>query len=227
MQSVEVLAAQAREHRRPVPADNPFLAVEGMMSDWISQGLTAWGKARDAAYENTFLTAYGSPLLRARVGLGQTKETDGQRIERDLVREADAHKMKSELEQRFEVGDTLDAAVRALCWVHQPERTFDEREFAVLKQFHSAQPPAERRSFSEFKEVLKEQALLVRLDHERAIAAIPKLIDGQPDKSRASLGALHKVLDARDGLTDEGRRRLKRIDALFKADGGRQEAPHA
>jgi hypothetical protein len=230
MQPIQALAQAAREHRRPVAPDNPFLALERMMSDWIGRTLDGWRVVRDAAEETAFLTAYGSPLLRAAAGLGQSEEIGGRRVERDLVREADALRLRSRLEQRFEAGEPLDAAVRALCYVHAPEPDFDEREFAVLKQLHAAQPAAERRSFAEFKEILKEQSLLVRIDGERAIAAIPKLVEHEPEKSRASLRALHKVLGARDGLTEEGRRRLERVDALFEArtaPAGRTEASHA
>jgi pimeloyl-ACP methyl ester carboxylesterase len=217
MNFVEPLAKAARENRQPVSPDNPFLVAEKTMSDWITQSLETWGAARDAMVENVFLATYGSPLLRAAVGLGQAEETGGRRVERDLVREADAMRLKSELDQRFEIGEPVEAALRALCYVNQAEGDFDEREFAVLKQLHEAQPLGERRSFAEFKEILKEQSLLMRLDGERAVAAIPKLLENQPEKSRASLEALHKVVDARDGLSEEGKRRLQRVEALFEA----------
>jgi pimeloyl-ACP methyl ester carboxylesterase len=217
MAPVAGLAAAARENRRPVPEDNPFLALEGAMSDAIARTLDTWRVFRDAAEESFFLAAYGSPLLRAAVGLGQAEAAQGRRIERDLVREADAARARVALEQRFEAGAPLEAGLRALCYVHDSEGSFDEREWNVLKRFHEAQPPAERRSFGELKETLKEQSLLIRLDGERAIAAIPRLLADQPERSRATLDALHEVIDARDDLSDEGRRRLDRIDALFEA----------
>jgi hypothetical protein len=226
MQQVEVLAKEARENRQPVSPDNPFLALQDLMATSISNGLEHWRVARDLATQSFFLNTYGSKLLRAAVGMGQTDEPTGRRVERDLAREADTLRMRSELEQRYEVGEPIEAAVRALCYVHQPQRTFDEREFAMLRRLHAAQPPAERRSFAEFREIVREQSLLVRLDGERAVAAIPKLIENHPEASRASLGALHKVIEAReDGLSEEGQRRLKLIDALFESR--LPEAPHA
>jgi hypothetical protein len=229
MQPVAGMAQAAREKRQPVQPDNPYLVMEGLMSDWITQSLEAYGAARDAMVENLFHATYGSPLLRAMTGLGPAKEATERRVERDLVREASEARLIAQLEQRFEVGEPVDAALRALFYVHQPERHFDEREFAVLKQFHAAQPQAERRSFSELKDVLKEQSLLVRLDGERAVAAIPNLLKNHPDKGRASLAALHKVIDARDGLSEEGKRRLVRVDALFQAkpDPTKVETHHA
>jgi hypothetical protein len=223
MQPLEPLATLVREHRRPAPTDNPFLALEGLMSDWVRRSLEAYQTVRDAAVETIFLTTYGSPLLRAAVGLGQAEAVAGRRVERDLLREADEARARAELEQRFDVGEPVEAALRALYYVHQPERNVDERQYAVLRQIRAGLPPAERRSFAELKTVLKEQSLLVRLDAERAIAAIPKLLEDRPDRSRASLEALHKVIDARDGLSDEAKRRLARIDALFDAGTARQD----
>jgi len=223
-------AVMAREQRQPVSSDNPFLAFERQMSSWITSSLEAWGAARDAMEEGLFLTAYGSPVLRAGVGLGQVEEGAGRRVERDLVREADAARARAALEERFEVGEPVAAALRAICYVNEAEGNFDERQFAVLRRFHDAQPLKERRSFGELKEILKEQSLLVRLDGERAVAAIPKLIADQPEKGLSSLDVLHKVIDARDGLSEEGRRRLERVEPLFEtspSSAAGAEAPHA
>jgi pimeloyl-ACP methyl ester carboxylesterase len=230
MQAVEPIARAVRDERRPVGSDNPFLAFEELMSACISRSLEAWGSARDAMSEAAFMTTYGSPLLRAAMGLGTAEETGGRRIERDLARETHASRLRAQLEQRFEVGGSVEAALRGLCYVLQSEGEFGEREFAVLKHLHAAQPPKERMSFAEFKDLLKTQSLLMRLDPERAIGAIPKLIEGHGKASGALLGALHKVIAARDGLSEEGKRRLERIDSLFETAGrptAEMEASHA
>ena len=71
MAPVAAWAEQVRANRRPVGADNPFLAVERMMSDWIAGGLEAWGKARDSVVEEIFLNIYGAPWLQAVIGLAR------------------------------------------------------------------------------------------------------------------------------------------------------------
>ena len=65
--------------RQPPPgrADNPFLAVERMMSDWIAGGLESWGKARDSIVEELFLNLYGAPWLQAAVGLAEMTRDAG------------------------------------------------------------------------------------------------------------------------------------------------------
>jgi hypothetical protein len=136
-------------------------------------------------------------------------------MERDLVREADEARLRSQLEARFEVGGAAEAASRALIYVSQPAGGYDERGFTMLKQMRTAQPPASRRPVGKLKEMLKEQFLLMRLDEERAIAAIPKLLPSSAQHRQAALDALHGVVEASGGMAEEGKRRLARVDAMF------------
>ncbi len=77
---------------------------------------------------------------------------------------------------------------------------------------------------------MREQYLLVRLDEERAIAALPKLLGADANERKATLDVLHRVLAARGDMSDEGKRRLARVEALFdvKPEKARKaEAAHA
>lgn len=218
MAGVGTLAQTVRESRAPVSADNPLLAWEQAFANWMSTSLEAWGHARDAMTEQMFLHTYGSPLLQAMAGL-ETPAPPARRIERDLVREADEARLRSELETRFESGGAAEAASRALIYVSEPGGGFDERGFAMLRRIRAAQPAASRRPMGKLKEMLKEQSLLVRLDEERAISAIPKLLPESPDQRRATLEALHQVVEAEGRMPDESKRRLDRVDALFNGGG--------
>ena len=73
MRPVAAWAETVRANRRPVSADNPFLAFEHMLSDMIASGLETWGKARDAATEAIFFNTYGSAWLQAMMGLRADK----------------------------------------------------------------------------------------------------------------------------------------------------------
>lgn len=222
MAGLEPLAQAVRADRRPAAADNPLLALERSVSDGVAGALEAWGRSRDALAETLFLNLYGAPLVQAAVGLEGPQIPRSNRIERDLVREADLAQQRSELETRFEAGGTAEAASRALIYVSGPEGGLDERGFAVLKQIRAAQPAASRRSLGRLKEMLKEQSLLLRLDEERAIAAIPKLLPDSADERQAAIKALHQLVEASGPAPDERRRRLARIDMLFD---GRQALP--
>jgi hypothetical protein len=218
MQWAEFLGTMARDERRPVSPDNPFRHLEHLMSSWVSRSLDAWRVARDGFVEKLFFAAYGQPLLRSAVGLGQAENGSGRHIERSLSREADAARALAELDDCFDTGEPVEAALRGLCYVNQSEGVFDERENTVIKQLRASVPPSDRKSLAAFKQAIRQQSLLVRLDPERAVSAIPKLLKGQPERARAALTALHQVVDARHGLSEEGQRRLQRIDKLFETN---------
>ena len=183
MQPVKALAESVRAARQPVSTDNPLLAMEQAMASWITTCLETFGEFRDAMIEAVFLNTYGSPVLQALVGLG-AQEASAHRLERDLVREAREAQLRAELEHRFEVGGLEEAVLRALVYIRLPEDSIDERGFAVLKMIRASRPAAKRMSLSRFREILREQYLLVRLDEERALSALPSLLGSDAEHVR-------------------------------------------
>jgi hypothetical protein len=215
MRPIADWAEAVRANRRAATPDNPFLAFEHMMSDMITSGLEMWGKARDAATETFFFNTYGSPILQAMVGLRADETSVSRRIGRDVAREAAAKQAAVLLEQRIDQGGLIEAAVRALLYVRLPEAKVDERGFAALKQISVELPAAKRVGFARFKEIVKEQYLILLLDAERAIVALPKLLPGNRRQCDDALALVRRVLAARGALPEEGRRRLERVEAMF------------
>jgi pimeloyl-ACP methyl ester carboxylesterase len=215
MRPVADWAETVRGNRRPASPDNPFLACERMVSDMITSGLEMWGKARDAATEAFFFNTYGSPILQAMVGLRADETSVSRRIGRDVAREAAAKQAAIHLEQQIDQGGLIEAAVRALIYVRLPEGKVDERGFAALKQISAELPAAKRIGVARFKEVVKEQYLILLLDMERAITALPKLLPGNRRQCEEALALVRRVLAARGALPEEGQRRLERVEAMF------------
>jgi hypothetical protein len=185
-----------------------------MASDWITACLQAYGDVRDAVTEATFLITYGSPLLQALVGLGPQQPVL-RHVERDLTREATVERLKARLEHHFTVGHMPEAVLRSLVYIRIAEGVIDERGFAALKMIRAAQPPAKRMSLARFKELLREQFLLVCLDEERAIETLPALLGDDAAQRKTGIDVLHRVLEASGVASEEGKRRLARIEALF------------
>jgi Protein of unknown function (DUF3141) len=225
MQPVKAVAEQVRANRQPVSADNPLLAMEQAAAGWITTCLQSFGELRDAMTETIFLNTYGSPWLQALVGLGG--EAAPRRVERDLLREANVARLRAELERRFESGGVEEAALRALIYIRLPEGSIDERGFTAIKLIRASRPAANRKTLAQMKEIVREQYLLVRLDEERAIAALPALLGADAAQRRAVLDALHQVLAARGALAGEAKRRLERVEALLetKRDKASQSEP--
>jgi hypothetical protein len=215
MPPVAAWAEAVRTERRPASPDNPFLALERMVSGMIANGLEAWGKARDIVQEEIFLNTYASPWLQALVGLRADGTSGHKRIERDLAREAIARQTAAYLEQRIDQGGLLEAAVRALIYVRLPEGKVDERGFAALKQISSELAPAKRVGFARFKQIVKEQYLILLMDEERGVAALPKLLPDDRRQCEEALALVRRLLAARGALHDGGSRRLERIETIF------------
>jgi hypothetical protein len=218
MQPVKALAESVRAARQVVAADNPLLELERATSAWITSCLQSYGEFRDTMTEIMFLTTYGSPLLQSLVGLGaQQTAAPPHHIERDLARETAEARMQAELEHRFEEGHVAEAVLRALIYIRLPEGRVDERGFAMLKLIRASQPASKRISLPRFKEMMREQFLLVSLDEERAVTTLPRLLGVDAVEHDTALEILHRVLAATGGMPEEGRRRLARIETLFSA----------
>ena len=215
MQPVKILAEGVRAARQPVSPDNPLLAMEKAASDWIVTCLKAYGAAREMMTEHLFLTTYGSPVLQALLGLGIDQPLASRTVERDLLREATEARRRAELETRFEAGGLPEALLRSLIYIRLPERSADERGFVAMESIRQAQPPGKRLSLPRLKELFAEQFLLLRLDEDRAVRAIPALLARDAVELRAALAALRRIVGASGQMSPESAARLARIEAMF------------
>jgi pimeloyl-ACP methyl ester carboxylesterase len=163
MAPVASAAEKIRSDRHPVEQNNPFLALEKMASAWIITNLEIFAKTREAIMEATFLNVYGSPLLQAAVGL-KAEHVDAERLLRhDFL----SVKTRAELEADMARGGFLEAAFRALLYVLRGKGA-DERQFNALEVLRNCAPENERVSLPQIKEIMRQQAALLRLDEGKA-----------------------------------------------------------
>jgi len=219
------LAESVRANRRPVDNGNPFLAIQEAVSQQIVDALDGYREARDRMAESFFMTVYGSPIVQAMVGLGSDAATARQRIGRDVAREAAVAKATAELEAHVERGGLREAAVRALVYIGlgRPEAGVDERAFAVLRQVRASQPESRRMSLAQFKELVREQYLMLRLDEERAIAALPKLLPADATERAGAMDLIRRIVSAGGEPSGEVKARIERMGAIFAAAAGARD----
>ncbi|WP_165923301.1 DUF3141 domain-containing protein [Bosea sp. BK604] len=177
--SVKALAEQARTKRQPVKADNPFLAMERLMSDAIEQNLDLYRDLRDAMQEISFNAIYGSPFMRA-IGANGLVGRDQTTAENLLM----LPEIRAALDH-IEQGGEAEGMVRMLELLSQARgyvrRSRLERElqiFATEKPFSTMDE--EKRS-----RLIHEQALIVQFAPEKAKASLPKLLDTAKERERA------------------------------------------
>jgi hypothetical protein len=94
----------------------------------------------------------------------------------------------------------------------------DERVCATLRQLRQRHPESGRLSRGRFKEIVREQYLLLRHDEARALAAIPRLLASDPTKRETVLDAVRQAAEAVGDLPEDAKQRLLRVKALFRSD---------
>ena len=134
MAPVPAIAQAVREKRQPAATNNPFLALQKIMSDQIVAGLNAWRDGVETIAERMFLGVYGNPLLQVAVGIDPAdmrphRKAAKMPLHRELV---DAR--ISELTSRIATGGVYEGAIRTLLYVGLPGLAWtraDSRLFAA------------------------------------------------------------------------------------------------
>ena len=227
MQSIRGLAEGVRANRKPVARDNPFLAFQEAMSNQIIDALDRYRDMRDQATEAFFLNFYGSPAVQAMAGLRSDLTTVRWHVGRDIAREAAQSKGIAELEARIEQGGLVEAGLRALLYVGRgrSQEVADERVFATLRQLRRHLPENRQLSLARFKEVVREQYLLLRHDEERALAAIPRLLPNDSAERERVFDAVRRAVEASGDLPEAVKQRLSRVEALSRDGAAGQAVP--
>lgn len=224
MAPVAPLAAAVRAQRQPVPADNPLLGLQEAASDQIVLALDAVRDVRDRATEAFFLAVYGSPQLQTLLGIAPEAPVAGHgRPGRDLAREAAIARAVTDLTLRMERGGPAEAGLRALLYIGLagPRAGVDERGFAMLRHIRLQLYADRPFSLARFKALVREQYLLLLLDEERAVAAIPTLLEDDPSGQAAMLDAIRRVVAASGDLSQDAERRLEQVESLFASVSGK------
>jgi hypothetical protein len=218
-QVVMPLADSIRANRHLVGDDNPFRALEVEISRQIVDALDRFRDTRDRLTEALFMNVYGSPVLQAMVGLRSDDAIARQRIGRDVAREAATAKMNEEVRARLAQGGLLEATIRAMIFIALGRlvKGADERGFAVLREVRASRPESRRMPLAKFKELARDQYLILRHDEERAVAAIPQLLPADAAERTAALGILRRIVAAGGEPPAEVQRRLSQIETLFEA----------
>ncbi|WP_431320238.1 DUF3141 domain-containing protein [Rhizobium sp. YTU87027] len=215
MAPIADLAVDVEDERRPVAADNPFLALEQAFSRQIVAGLDAWREGIEALSEATFLSVYGSPLLQAAVGIDPSDTKPHRRASKTGLHRQVLRTKVEELKAQIGNGGLREGLARSLLYVAMASGAADERGFAAIRRMRSAENGMPAMTLSEFKALIRDQFLMLLIDEEAAVNAIPRLLPAEEGVRREALSSLQQVLNARGPLSEEAERRWQRIVGLF------------
>src|ERR1700758_2138637 len=134
MAPVAAMAEQVRENRRPVAADNPFVAMQENASRQIVAALDAWRQASETFAERCFFMAFGSPTLQAAAGIDPAGTRPLRKAGKSPLHHELLQKRIAELKSRIPIGGLREAIIRALLYVGTGRAAVDERGFEAVRR---------------------------------------------------------------------------------------------
>jgi hypothetical protein len=210
MKTVEKLASGVKASRKPVAADNPFLALQAQVSDQIIAGLDAYRVARDRLTEQIFFGVYGSPVVQALLGVndgGAVRPLPGTTPEKQAARQVQAEAYAA----KRQTGGFDEALTRAVLYVIAAERGLDQRCALAL---NVARQKLMHRSLAAFKVMVRDQFFVLQLERERAVDALSSLVP-EADARKELLRQVHMIVGADDPSTAAERDRLARLSKVL------------
>jgi len=215
MAPIAPLAERARENRKPVAADNSFLAMQEKMSEQIIVGLEAWREAAEAFSETAFMAIYGSPPLQAAMGIDTESNAPLRKPAKNALHNVLVEKRIAELKDQMSTGGLRECVIRGAIYVGMSRGSVDERAFELVRRIRAAFDDTARLPLAEFKALVREQYFMLLIDENETLEAIPSLLPTRAEDRRKGLAILREVVGARGKAEGESAKRLDRVVALF------------
>jgi hypothetical protein len=211
LKNVAGVADKVRAERKPVQPDNPFLQLQETMANAIVTGWNAWRDARDKLQEQTFFAIYNSPILQALVGTGAGVQKPHHPPAKTAEELAAAKATLAGYRADIAKGGPLEAKLRALLYVLEADRAFDERSAFAIR---TAAPDIADVPLAEIKRTVREQFFALQLDQQQAVNALPALVPDAAQRA-ALLKEVQAIVDAAGTPTPETARRLQSLASLL------------
>ena len=215
MAPIATMAEQVRSNRRPVAADNPFVAIQEAVSRQIVAALDAWRDMSEALAERTFLAMYGSPMLQAAVGIDPAATQPMRRAAKSPLHQELLRTRIAELKSSIPIGGLREAVIRALLYAGMGRGAVDERGFEMVRRIrrtHGDLP------LSAFKALVREQFNMLLIDQEAALAAIPAMLPPDAETRHKAFELIKQVRGASGEWSADEEARMHEVARLFGVD---------
>ena len=209
-----VMAEAVRKNRHPVSKDNLFKTLETMGSDQLVASLNAMRDLRDSSTEKMFMDIYGQPLLQAAAGLYGDAHVHRRRPGAEPEHRRFIEQRQEELREKIAKGSAHEAVMRSLIYVLGGAPATDERNFKRLRASRAELEPGIE--LSDFKNLVREQFFILKLDREQALNSLPTLLAGSSnDDVDGYISHLEHVFAASGDLSEHAAERFAQIKVLF------------
>jgi pimeloyl-ACP methyl ester carboxylesterase len=193
---VKALTPMIKKQRRPVTADNPFLALEKVFSDSTEIGLNFYRDMRDICQEYWFKSVYDNPWMKTLFGDGAAKMNNRpETLEKQPKKEA---RDPDECLRAMEKGGFVAGLVRIILALAVADRSLDRAELAAAENIVLDYQPSKNIKRADYIKMVKEQSRILQTDLDQAIGTLPKLIKTAKDRQRAMAAARQVVFADKD-----------------------------
>jgi pimeloyl-ACP methyl ester carboxylesterase/tellurite resistance protein len=208
------LSDWARDNRQKTTPDNPFLAVERLMANSVIQAMDLMRDLRDAAYENTFLAIYGTPLMHAVGRVGQ--EEPEAEASSDLRHMPEVKKALAAMEH----GDLGAAVIRMLVLLAGSRGSVRKDRLERSAQVLNSTEPFKSMGAERRAELIQEQSIIAEFEPQRAVETLAVLLKTEEDRLSA-LDVVNHILGARAEMEPHSLELIQRMESLLgAADNG-------
>ena len=209
MPMLEQWTTWAKTKRQPSAADNPFLEMERLLADGISQSMDLMRDLRDAGFENTFLSIYGAPFLRH---LGQTHAQDRVHMQPEQLRHLpEVRKILAGMHH----GDIAAAVVRMLILLAGSRGSVRRDRLERSAQILTESEPFKGMGSERRATLIHEQSVIAEFEPEHAVSGLPNLLHSTEERHRA-LEMVRYILGAREEMEAQSLALLGRMEALLE-----------
>jgi hypothetical protein len=212
MKGVQAMASHVAASRQPVPADNPFLALQERMSDQVMARLNAYRDARDRLQEQVFFGIYGSAAVQAACGIDEHSPVRPVPvISAEVLAAQQARAMH--YAAALDTGGFDAALTRAVLYVLAADRSLDQRCALALNgvRAHLMHLP-----LPAFKLLVREQCFLLHTQDGRAIESLLSMVVTAADRGLL-LAQVDAIIGAAGTLSAAERDCRDRLSTIFHA----------
>jgi pimeloyl-ACP methyl ester carboxylesterase len=210
--ALPVIAEQVRQHRHPASEDDNFLQLERTVSKQIIGALNFYRDLRDSWVEQMVRLAYGPLSLGA--FFPPEPPLEGQA---DKTAEEQWKSKLATLWGEFERGGFPEAVARMLIAVIKKRGAIDRRSFLIAHEISEHRSGLPAISEAEVHSLIAEQALLMQLDPEAALKALPRLLPSKTDREQA-VALVARIMMLEPELSDPGSPAAKQVKKYLDLD---------
>jgi len=198
MEPVTHLAEDVKAQRRPVLPDNPFLAMEKIISETVSKGLDLFREYRDQAIESWFYAIFDNPWMRAMSAddaIDEDTETSGCRADRMAG---------------IDTGGFAEAVVRIMVAMAHAGTGTRRRSLAAYDGLAGHDARLADLHGPALSDMIKKQSFIMKAAPEAALSALTRQLPRCADRQKAL--AIASALMVREA--DAGSPLIRMRDAI-------------